>query len=118
MRTGQHTSAGASGFVAHCGDLPLQGVQDWQAVATVMREVVHGLVYMHQSGCIHRDLKAANILVAFDGRVCLAGALLKLKSMMLPSCAHKVGLFQAAYDIAAVDTSRGVSVLTYQTQPL
>jgi serine/threonine protein kinase len=48
-------------------------VQDWHAVATVMREVARGLAYMHQSGRIHRDLKAANILVAPDGRVCLAG---------------------------------------------
>ena len=51
-----------------------QGVNDWHAVATVMREVARGLAYMHQSGRIHRDLKAANILVAPDGRVCLAGA--------------------------------------------
>jgi serine/threonine protein kinase len=51
----------------------LQGVQDWHAVATVMREVARGLAYMHTSGRIHRDLKAANILVAPDGRVCLAG---------------------------------------------
>ena len=43
-------------------------------MATVMREVARGLAYMHASGRIHRDLKAANILVAPDGRVCLAGA--------------------------------------------
>jgi serine/threonine protein kinase len=48
-------------------------VQDWHALATVMREVARGLAYMHTSGRIHRDLKAANILVAPDGRVCLAG---------------------------------------------
>lgn len=53
--------------------LRLQGVTDWHAVATIMREVARGLAYMHHSGRIHRDLKAANILVAPDGRVALAG---------------------------------------------
>lgn len=51
----------------------MQGLTDWMAVATVMREVARGLAYMHQSGRIHRDLKAANILVAPDGKVALAG---------------------------------------------
>lgn len=54
-------------------DLRRQGLTDWHAVATVMREVARGLHYMHASGRIHRDLKAANILVAPDGRVALAG---------------------------------------------
>ena len=50
-----------------------QGLTNWAAVATVMREVAQGLAYMHASGRIHRDLKAANILVGPDGKVALAG---------------------------------------------
>lgn len=51
----------------------MQGLTDWAALATVMREVARGLAYMHASGRIHRDLKAANILVGPDGKVALAG---------------------------------------------
>ena len=51
-------------------------------MATVMREVAKGLAYMHASGRIHRDLKAANILVAPDGSVALAGGV--PPSLVLP----------------------------------
>jgi CTD kinase subunit alpha len=32
-------------------------------------EILEGLLYMHAMGIMHRDLKAANILVAQNGRV-------------------------------------------------
>jgi serine/threonine protein kinase len=35
----------------------LQGIDDWQSVATVMKEVLKALEYMHDRGRVHRDVK-------------------------------------------------------------
>eukprot|EP00457_Paulinella_chromatophora_P006609 gb/GEZN01006628.1/.p1 GENE.gb/GEZN01006628.1/~~gb/GEZN01006628.1/.p1 ORF type:complete len:407 (+),score=79.91 gb/GEZN01006628.1/:117-1337(+) len=45
------------------------GIKDEALLATVLREVLKGLVYFHGDRRIHRDVKAGNILVSEEGEV-------------------------------------------------
>lgn len=41
-------------------------------VAMYVQQVLQGLVYLHEQGVVHRDIKGANILTTRDGQVKLA----------------------------------------------
>jgi serine/threonine-protein kinase OSR1/STK39 len=48
-----------------------QGISDLSIIATILRDCVKALIYLHSKDLIHRDIKAANILIDDSGNFCL-----------------------------------------------
>lgn len=96
------------------------GTIEEKYVAVIIREVLFSLSYLHKSGIIHRDLKAANILITAAGKVMICdfgvSALLVTTSSkrntlvgtphwMAPEVAHA-----SAYDSKADIWSLGIMI--------